>query len=115
MTPIYVIKEQIYDAILIDDDILMHQTWQLSASAHGKKIKNFTHPSELISEHMMFSADTPVYIDSNLGNGLRGEIIAEDIYKSGFRNIYLTTGCEAHEFPPLPCLKGVVGKMPPWI
>jgi hypothetical protein len=60
-------------------------------------------------------ASTAIYIDSNLGNGEKGEKLASRIYDSGFRNIYIATGDHPDRFSSLPQIKGIVGREPPWL
>jgi len=61
-----------------------------------------------------FSRETEIYLDSELGGGVRGEEIAKEIYEKGFTNLYLTTGHPPEKFPPLPWIREIVGKKPPW-
>lgn len=56
----------------------------------------------------------PVYIDSHLGKGVRGEDVAKEIHALGFEEIRLTTGFAAEDFPQMAWIKAVVGKEPPW-
>jgi hypothetical protein len=56
---------------------------------------------------------TPVYIDSNLGVGEKGEEIAKRLHAMGFENLYLTTGDPIEHCEPW--LKGVLDKTPPWL
>ena len=45
---------------------------------------------------------------------VRGEEIIREVYEKGFRNLYLTTGHSPETFPPLPWIRGIVGKGPLW-
>jgi hypothetical protein len=58
--------------------------------------------------------DITIYIDSNLGEGIKGEEYAKQLYKQGFSKLYLTTGYEAGSFSSMPWLAGVIGKTPPF-
>ena len=58
---------------------------------------------------------TPVYVDRNLGEGEKGEIIAQKLVTAGFGEVYLATGENIDDLPRVPWVKGVRGKMPPWV
>ncbi len=107
-------KKLLLDAILIDDSSLIRDAWSLSSKLNNKLLKTFNSYNEFIIESKNFSFETPIYIDSNLGNDIKGEEIAKDIYESGFKSIYLTSGYDPIEFPDLFHLKGILSKSPPW-
>jgi signal transduction histidine kinase len=113
--PIVTFQQVKYDAVLIDDDALIRATWKMSATDHGKEIKLFEDPAQFFQLHDEISRESIIYIDSNLGNGSRGEIIAEDIYEMGFMKIYLATGMPKSRFSNFPYLSGIQGKSPPWV
>ncbi|GEM_PF-2397814 len=101
------------DIVLIDDDLISHMTWNIAAKGSGKKLLAIADPHEFWSYLGNIKQSTPVYIDSNLGNNLKGEVFAKSIYERGFKNIFLTTGFDPTEFSHLNYLKGVIGKTPP--
>lgn len=100
-------------AVLLDDDALVHMTWEMAAEDKGVTLNAYTTPSEFLSNLAAFPKDTPIYIDSDLGNGIKGEDIAKDLREKGFACIYLETGHPPERFLHLPWLK-VIGKEPPW-
>ncbi|HVV69212.1 MAG TPA: HAMP domain-containing sensor histidine kinase [Patescibacteria group bacterium] len=102
------------DAILIDDDPLTHTMWELSASRYNKNFLLFTSANQFLSSCDGFLPETPIYIDADLGNGIKGEIVSEEIFINGFKNIYLATGKQPLNFKNISWLKGVVSKTPPW-
>ena len=102
------------DAILIDDDLLVHATWELSAIKNNKSIQIFHSPNEFFAQSNRVPYKTPIYIDSNLSKGLKGELVAKEIHNEGFENIYLTTGFNKHDFVPMYWIKGILDKAPPW-
>jgi signal transduction histidine kinase len=102
------------DAVLIDDDALMHATWKSAAKNSGKNLKTFFTADEFLNEYQNFTNKVPIYIDVSLAGGARGDELARKIYDMGFSNIYLSTGYEKSEFSELTFLKGVIGKTPPW-
>jgi signal transduction histidine kinase/FixJ family two-component response regulator len=80
------------EVILIDDDKLVHLNWKRSFQDHGVKLNSFYNVDEFLNQSSHFELNTPIYIDSNLGNGLKGEIESEKIYLKGFTNLTIATG-----------------------
>jgi len=103
-----------WDAILIDDDPLVRETWNIAADLAQKKLRVYTSAAEFYREADSFGRDTPVYIDATLGNNSRGEEESRRIHAMGFAEIYLATGQKAEEFSAYQHLRGVIGKNPPW-
>jgi hypothetical protein len=112
----------IVDAILIDDDPLVHATWELAAIKNNKKIISFNSTNEFFeifsnknSATVTSQNDIPIYIDSQLGS-VKGELIAKDIYNLGYKNIYLITGFGKEHFEKnLYWIKNILDKTPPWL
>jgi len=61
-----------------------------------------------------FSKDTPIYIDSELGDGVKGEDIAKTLHEKGFTELYMETGHPSEKFAHLTWLKAVRSKEAPW-
>jgi hypothetical protein len=104
-----------FDAVLIDDDSLVHSIWDYAAKSSNKTVDLHFNVESFMKKAQEIDPATPIYIDSNLGNGLRGESVAQDLYRIGFREIYLATGYSADDFEPMDWIKGIVGKEPAWI
>ena len=102
-----------HSAVLIDDDALVCMNWKTSAKLKGITLKIFKDPMEFTSRAEGFSKETMIYIDSDLGKGVKGEDIAKELKEKGFHNICLETGHPPEKFSHLPWLK-VAGKEPPW-
>jgi hypothetical protein len=102
------------DCILIDDDPIVHLSWKMAARVHGKTIIPFFSATEFFKDCMKFHRSTPIYVDSNLGEGILGEEIAKEIRSRGFLKIFLATGYSPSDFGTLPWITGIVGKDPPW-
>ena len=100
-------------AVLLDDDPLVHMCWALAAKAARVKLKTCSEPEKLYAEVETLPKDTPLYIDSELGAGIKGEDIALDLRGKGFSDITITTGHSPDRFARLSWLK-VIGKEPPW-
>jgi len=100
-------------AVLLDDDALVHMNWKMAAKAAGADLKLFKTPQELAAAAGTLPRDIPLYIDSELGGGLKGEDIALELHGKGFTDISMATGHGPEKFAHLPWLK-VTGKEPPW-
>ncbi|MBI4801507.1 MAG: HAMP domain-containing histidine kinase [Elusimicrobia bacterium] len=100
-------------AVLIDDDALVRMNWGATAEEAGIDLKIFSEPGGFLSNLTRFSKDTPIYIDSELGNDIKGENIAVDLREKGFTDITLETGHAPERFAHLPWLK-VIDKESPW-
>lgn len=102
------------DAVLIDDDRLVHAVWKVAARTNGKALDAFSTPREFLAKAGRMDKTTPIYVDSKLGGGVRGEDFAKELHAQGFRNLYLATGHQPATLPAMPWIKEVVGKKAPW-
>jgi signal transduction histidine kinase len=100
-------------AILVDDDALVRMNWKMAAKTQGINLKIFANSADFLLESAGWPKSTAIYLDSDLGNNLKGETIAADLKGKGFTDITLETGHPAEAFSHLPWLK-VIGKEPPW-
>jgi signal transduction histidine kinase len=103
-----------WDAVLIDDDRLARMTWAAAAKKSGKLLLTYSSSAEFLAASGAIDRRTPVYIDVELVDGMRGESASLRIHELGFREVYLATGHPAEKFKGLAHLRGVVGKEPPW-
>ena len=87
--------------------------WRMAAKAAGAELKSFKTPQEFAEAAGTLPRDIPLYIDSELGNDIKGEDIAVDLHEKGFTDITMATGHSPEKFSGLPWLK-VAGKEPPW-
>ena len=102
------------DAILIDDDPLIHATWALVASEKGKIVRTFYSVDEFLGHSEELPKQTPIYLDECLRNGESGIKRSKDLTNLGFKNLYLATGLD--ELPNTNDFSfvAVVGKEPPF-
>lgn len=100
--------------ILIDDDKLVQMVWRLAAKSNGKTLTVFSSPKEFSASESGLSKETAIYVDSDLGEDVRGEDFAKQLHDRGFTNLYLATGRPPDSFPPMPWINGVIGKAAPW-
>lgn len=99
--------------ILVDDDALVRMNWKTAAKVNGISLKIYSNPKEFLAETGQLPKDVSIYLDSDLGDGVKGEEIAKDLHEKGFTDITLETGHPPEQFAHLPRLK-VTGKEPPW-
>ena len=102
------------DVVLVDDDQLVHLTWQLAAEAQGIKLGTFRTAAEVLAAAKDMPRRTPIYLDHDLSNGENGMKVGEDLYVLGFRELYLATGRLPNSARRNSWIKRVVGKEPPW-
>ena len=102
------------DAVLLDDDMLVHQVWSMLAKKNNKVLISYQDVDKFLAEINNYDFQTPLYIDSNLGKGIQGEVIAKKAYDMGFQNIYIASGMPSSNFSHLTFIKGVTGKDAPW-
>jgi signal transduction histidine kinase len=101
------------DAIVIDDDKnLIHAIWKMAAAEKAKRVKCFSLPEDFWLEAEGFDPATPIYVDVNLADGVRGDEVAREILARGFNRVFLATGYSSDDITPPPGLCGVVGKDP---
>lgn len=101
-------------AILIDDDPLVRMNWMVAAKRAGATLAAYPTAAAFIEGGRDCPKDTPVYIDSDLGEGIKGEEAAMNLRSLGFTELHLATGHDPASFPALPHLKSIRGKEPPW-
>ena len=102
------------DLVLIDDDPITHLNWRNAAKQAGKRLKGFWRPEVFFKIAGNLNRSIPIYIDSELGDSVKGELVAKEISAMGFEHIILTTGHASGKFRDMPWLKAVMAKEPPW-
>lgn len=107
--PIYIFSSE-PDFIFVDDSVYLTDAWKAQAELHGKKVVIFNTVNEVNTYIEYFPHNTPLYIDSNLGEDIKGEILAKSLHEKGFQTIYLCTGMDDTEFPDMPWIKKIIGK-----
>jgi len=107
------VKAASHTAVLLDDDMLVHMNWKMAAKAAKVALKAYNKPEDFAIAMESTPKDTPIYIDSDLDNGIKGEDIAKDLHDKGFSDITMATEHSPEKFAHLTWLK-VSGKEPPW-
>ncbi len=101
--------------VFIDDDEMMRVTWNFAAEEAGKNISTYSSFEEFINRIDTYNKNTIIYIDSDLGNNIKGEECAKHLFDNGFTEIYLATGHLRDRFSHMPWIKTIVGKEPPFL
>ncbi len=96
--------------VLIDDERLVHIDWFNYFQELEIDFKSYYKVEDFISDSANIPKDALIYIDSNLGNGIRGEIEAEKIFKLDFGYLHITTGYDPKSIIKPPYIKSIVGK-----
>lgn len=96
--------------ILIDDEDLIHLMWQKEARKSNIELICFTEPKEFFKSASEYDKEVLIFIDSNLGLEVTGEVYAKNIFDLGFENIYLTSAYTEIKLEDYPYLKGIVDK-----
>jgi hypothetical protein len=101
--------------VYIENNKLLRRAWENSAKKHEIKLLILESPSDLTQYRDQLHKQTTFYIDSDLGDDqIKGEDVAKSLFEQGFSELYLATGYDQKKFHQLNCIKGVVGKEPPW-
>ncbi len=101
--------------VFIDDDEMMRATWLYAAEEAGLIISTYSSFDEFLKEISDYNKNTAIYIDSDLGNNIKGEICAKYLFDEGFCEIHLATGYSKDMFCTMPWIKAIVGKEPPFL
>jgi signal transduction histidine kinase/FixJ family two-component response regulator len=98
--------------VLIDDDRFIHIGWKDFFSNYNFHIDTFTSMEAFYREINHYRKDAIICIDSNLGNGVRGELESKNVFELGFENIFMVTGYDRDHFSGYPWIKDVISKGP---
>lgn len=99
--------------VLIDDDRLIHLSWKMYFNKKGLELLTFYSAQDFLNAKIPPVDIETIYIDSDLGNGERGELASKEFYEKGYRNIILTTGYEDIDLKKHPWLTKIMTKNPP--
>lgn len=102
------------DYVLLDDSLLIGNLWQLAAGKVGKRVAFFDNVEKFRAYILKCAKDMQIYIDSELGTSIKGEIIAKELYDLGYMNLYLSTAYPASKFKHVTWVKGIADKDPPY-
>lgn len=92
-------KKNNLQVVLIDDDDLVFMTWKFIADKENINLSYFKTIDSFLRESDYFSFDSLLFIDSNLQDGIKGEVESRKIYNKGFTRLYISTGDASIEKP----------------
>ena len=101
------------DAVLIDDDPIVHLTWGSAAQRHGIRLLALSSPHEFWAHLHRLRQDTTLYVDFELG-GISARAFVEELLAHGFTRIYWASGHNPSRLPLMDRVQGAVDKVPPW-
>jgi FixJ family two-component response regulator len=107
------IPESRPDAVLLDDDALVIMTWKNVAAKNQRQLLAFSDPNEFFETLKALSRSTPIFVDSELSDGIKGQDLIPKISALGFEAIFITSGHDSSKFNYLAGLAGIIGKDPP--
>lgn len=100
----------VVDLILIDNEEMMRMTWELLAKRQGQKCRTFSSVEEFLAVVDSVPKHTPIFLDSDLGSGKRGQDCAPLLRELGFQRLILATAYSRLVGTTIPFIDCVVGK-----
>lgn len=79
------------DVCLVENEKMNQMMWEIGASRLGLKCKIFSSIDELLGTAESISKSVPIFLDSDLGQGIRGQDYAGVLREMGFQKIFLAT------------------------
>lgn len=101
-------------AVLIDDDKMTHFSWKLAAKKANVELQTFFSVEDFVESSKDIGIQTPIYIDSDLGGGLKGEVLSESLFNRGYSQLFLATAFSANDIAKPAWIKNILGKAPPF-
>lgn len=98
--------------IFIDDDDLIRKSWEMAANDKEVELKTFSSIEDFLTQN--FPKDITIYIDSNLGDGVKGEVESERLFSVGYSELYLATAHDPETIDKPTWIKDIVGKRFPY-
>ncbi len=107
-------KTLLANIVLIDDDKMTHYSWKIAAKNAGVNFSSFFSVEEFLNNHHQIRLDSTIYVDSDLGQNLRGEVLSKEIFELGFKNLYMATGFSNLDIKKPIWIKDILDKAPPF-
>ena len=79
------------DVCLVENEKMNQMMWEIGASSLGLKCKIFSSIDEFLGTAESISKSVPIFLDSDLGQGIRGQDYAGVLREMGFQKIFLAT------------------------
>ena len=104
---------QANQAILIDDDELIRESWKMIFEMNGHVCHTFSCFEDFLRSENSKDTHVSIFIDVDFNGEFLGPDIADRVFKMGFHEIYLCTGYTLDTLEPKNFIKGVISKEPP--
>jgi FixJ family two-component response regulator len=91
------VQTNIPQIVLIDDDKMIQIDWFYYCEKESVPFKGFRSVEKFLEIAHTLDKETIIFIDSNLGHDIKGEVESEKIFNLGFKNIYLATGYQKED------------------
>jgi hypothetical protein len=104
------VEEKKLDGVVIDNDPLVELVWNMAAKDRGRSVMVFADENAFMAKKSVIPVATPIYVDVSLGDGVKGQDVAQRINALGFTEIHLATGYQADSIECPDFIKSVVGK-----
>ncbi len=98
--------------VLIDDDKLFRYSWEIHFQKRNLPFRAFKSIEDFLAEADSLDKNSKIYIDSDLGDDIVGEIESEKIFNLGFLNLYMATGYKKSEIKKPHWIKEIYSKNP---
>ena len=99
--------------VLIDDDKLIRFSWEKFFKENSIDLYCYKSIDEfLVSKNNAINLNSPIFIDSNLGGLIRGEVESEKLFFKGYKNLFIATYYDTHHIVKPSWIKGVLFKDP---
>lgn len=100
--------------ILIDDDLLIRKSWEYAAKKADVELRTFESVHQFLQSNQDIPKSSTIYIDQDLGNGEKGIVKAEELWKMGYERLILATGHDPSIFEKPSYLTEITGKKSPF-
>lgn len=86
------IKNSVVDIVIVDDNKLF--TESLSLLFKNKKVDVYNNPNEFLDSLSMYSKNTIIFVDNDLGCDLKGIEVLEKLHEKEFHKLFLLSGSD---------------------
>lgn len=92
---------------------LVVSLWASVAKQNQKSLRSYFEPNVFFAALEEIDRESPIFIDSNLADGVKGQDLVPRVRELGFKTVCLATGYESEKFAGTPGLTKVIGKEAP--
>lgn len=105
------IKLGVNKIVHIDDEILLQKSWKRYFKQRGVDVLSFSSPTHYLNDPPSDTKNMPVFIDSYMGDEIRGEEFSKNLCNLGHKYIYLSSADSSHiKLIDYPSIKESLGK-----